>query len=357
MGWQTAAVTAAFSHLLHRLYFEHEGVTAVLNWAYRLGWPEALAAIFFFLLYLGYLFRTRRLAAPLGQGGWRLGWKLGLRLLYFGLLGVALLGPAYGLTQHPVRTSGKDVWLLVDLSRSMDAPDVAPSRLQKVKAELATLTSRFPADRLGLIVFAGEAYVQCPLTYDQAALQLFISTLQTTLVPPGSTDLVPPLELLLTRLGAGPPNSATLTTPPRATAVVLVTDGEDFGENLEPTVRILARSGARVFTVGVGTFEGSRIPQSGGRGYVRDAKGREAVTRLVPAPLRQLAEQTGGQYFELSDQRNEFAFLLNALNRVEGQAQQVRTVSVADNRYRYPLLLALVLLVVDIVVTVKVIRP
>ncbi|RSK50359.1 VWA domain-containing protein [Hymenobacter rigui] len=331
----------------------------MLNWAYQPGWPEGLAALFFFLLYLGYGFRTRRLAAPLGQRGWRLSWKLLLRMAYFGLLGVALLGPAYGLTQNPVRTAGKDVWLLVDLSRSMNAPDVAPSRLQKVQAELATLITRFPADRLGLIVFASEAYVQCPLTYDQAALQLFVSTLQTSLVPPGSTDLAQPLELVLTRLTSSTtsPAAAAGSTPPRATAVVLVTDGEDFGENLEPTVRILARSGAKVFTVGVGTTEGSRIPQTGGRGYLRDPKGREAVTRLVAAPLRQLAEQTGGLYFELTDQRNEFPFLLNALNHVEGQAQQVRTVAVADNRYRYPLLLALSLIALDILITVKVIRP
>jgi Ca-activated chloride channel homolog len=269
----------------------------MLNWAYPLGWLEGLAALLFLIFYVGYILRTRRLAAPLGQRGWRLGWKLGLRLAYFGLLAVALLGPAYGLTQRPVRTAGKDVWLLVDLSRSMDAPDVAPSRLQKVKSELANLTSRFQADRLGLIVFSGEAYVQCPLTYDQAALQLFLSTLQTSLVPAGSTDLVAPLELVLTRLTAAAPTTAA--TPPRATAVVLVTDGEDFGENLEPTIRILARSGARIFTMGVGTTEGSRIPQTGGRGYLRDSRGREAVTRLIPAAIRRLAEQTDGCVFNL----------------------------------------------------------
>ena len=322
----------------------------MLNWAYLPGWPEGLAAALFFLLYLGYALRTRRLAAPLGQRGWRLGWKLPLRLTYFGLLLLALLGPAYGLTQRPVRTAGKDVWLLVDLSRSMNAADVLPSRLQKVKAELAGLVDRFQADRLGLIVFAGEAFVQCPLTYDQAALQLFLRTLTTSLVPAGSTDLVPPLELVLSRLGAAPAAS-------RATAVVLVTDGEDFGDNLEPTVRILARSGARVFTMGVGTTEGARIPQTGGRGYLRDALGREAVSRLVPGPLRRLAELTGGQYFELTDQRNEFPLLVNALNRLEGQAEQVRTVSVADNRYRYPLLLALVLLGLDVLLTINVIKP
>ncbi|AII54218.1 VWA domain-containing protein [Hymenobacter sp. APR13] len=321
----------------------------MLNWAYSVSWKEVAALSIFFALYLGFFFRTRRLAAPLNQKGWRLGWKLTLRFLYMGLLGMALLGPAYGLTRQPVRTTGKDVWLLVDLSRSMDAPDIAPTRLQKAKAELAQLASRFQADRIGLIVFAAEAYVQCPLTYDQSALQLFLSTLQTNLVPAGTTDLTPPLELVLARLNKLP------ATSPRATALVLVSDGEDFGENLEPTLRLLARSGARLFALGVGTLDGSRLPREKG-GFVRDARGRDAVSRLSPTPLQRLAEQTGGRYFELSDRRDEFPLLVNALNRLEGQTEQVRTVSVADNRYRYPLALALALMALDILLTVRVIK-
>ena len=305
------------------------------------------------VVYLGYTVRTWRLAAPLGQRGWRLGWKLGLRGLAFGLLLVALLGPAYGVTQQPVRTAGKDVWLLVDLSRSMDAPDVAPTRLQKAQAELGLLINRFQADRIGLIVFSSEAYVQCPLTYDQSALQLFISTLQTNLVPTSSTNLAAPLELALTRLRATP---QAIGVPPRAAVLVLVSDGEDFGENLEPAVRVLTRSGTRLFAMGVGTLEGARLPRANGR-YLHDSRGREVVSRLVPVSLRRLAEQTSGQYFELNDRRNDFPLLVNALNRVEGQAEQIRTVSVADNRYRYPLVLALVLLALDVLLTVRVIRP
>ncbi|WP_165963588.1 VWA domain-containing protein [Hymenobacter radiodurans] len=267
---------------------------------------------------------------------------------------MALLGPAYGVTQQPVRTAGKDVWLLVDLSRSMDATDVIPSRLQKAKLELSQLINRFQADRIGLLVFAADAFVQCPLTYDQSALRLFISTLQTNLVPVGSTDFVPPLELILARMEA---TSRPAGSVARATAVVVISDGEDFGENIEPTLRLLARSGVRLFTVGVGTLEGARIPRLSGGGFIRDNKGREAVTRLMPTTLRRLSQQTGGQYFELTDQRNEFPQLVNALNRLEGQAEQVRTVAVADNRYRLPLLLALVLLTLDIIFTVRVIRP
>ncbi|WP_261990361.1 VWA domain-containing protein [Hymenobacter sp. BT188] len=325
-----------------------------MNWAYPLSWLELACAGIFLILYVGYAIRTRRLAAPLGQRGWHLGWKLLLRTVYFGLFLLALLGPAYGVTQQPVRTAGKDVWLLVDLSRSMDATDVIPSRLQKAKAELTQLISRFQADRIGLLVFAADAYVQCPLTYDQSALRLFISTLQTSLVPVGSTDLVPPLELVLTRLEA---TKRPVGSAARSTAVVVISDGEDFGENLEPTLRLLARSGVRLFTVGVGTLEGARVPRFTNGGYVRDNKGREAVTRLMPTTLRRLAQQTGGQYFELNDRRNEFPLLVNALNRLEGQAEQVRTVAVADNRYRFPLLLALILLALDIVVTIRVIKP
>ncbi|GAA3927665.1 vWA domain-containing protein [Hymenobacter algoricola] len=324
-----------------------------MNWAFPLSWTEPTAALIFLGLYVGYALRTRRLALPLRQKAWRLGWKLGLRLLYFALFLIALRGPAYGVTQQPVRTSGKDVWLLVDLSRSMNAPDVAPTRLSKAKAELTALISRFQADRIGLIVFAADAFVQCPLTYDQGALQLFVNTLQTELVPVGTTDLAAPLNLLLTRIAATPPVAGS---PPRATAVVLISDGEDFGETIEPTLRELTRSGARLFAMGVGTLEGSRVPREGGR-FVRDAQGRDAVSKLAPLMLRRLAEQTNGQYFELTDRRNEFPLLVNALNRVEGQAEQVRTVSVADNRYRYPLLLALALLLLDVILTVKVIRP
>ncbi|WP_044513392.1 vWA domain-containing protein [Hymenobacter sp. DG25B] len=324
-----------------------------MNWAYPLGWPEVVAIGLVVVLYTGFVLRTRRLAAPFGQRGWRLAWKLPLRLAYFALLLIALLGPAYGTTKQAVRTAGKDVWLLVDLSRSMDASDVAPTRLQKARAELSRLVSRFQADRIGLIVFSNSAFVQCPLTYDQGALQLFLSTLQTNLVPGGSTDLAPALQLALRRFTANP---RTQGTPPRALTLVLVSDGEDFGENLEPVLRELARTGVHLFTVGVGTVEGSRIPREGG-GFVRDAKGRDAVTQLQPTVLRRLATQAEGQYFELSDQRNEFPQLVNALNRVEGKAEQVRTVSVADNRYRYPLLLALALMMLDVIVTVRVIRP
>lgn len=329
----------------------------MLNWAYP-DFVAAALALAAALLLLGWHWRRGcRLAGLLGSRARHRGWKTVLRVAAGALLVVAALGPSLGVSQSSVRTAGKDVWLLVDVSRSMDAPDVVPTRLLRTQAELRELVARFPADRLGVVAFGAEAVVQCPLTYDQDAVLTFLGTLRTGLLPAGPTTLRAPLELVLARLGEVPARPAgTTATPPRATALVVASDGEDFGENLEPTLRALARTGARVYAVGVGTAVGSKIPTTGGS-FVLDGRGQPALTRLREAPLLQLAAQTGGQYFALNNQTNGFEPLLRALRAMQGPAEQVRTVAVADNRYRYPLAAALVLLALDVALTITVIKP
>ena len=313
-----------------------------------------LAGALSLLLLLSQWRRSGRLGRLLGSRARHRGWKAALRVLIGAALLVAALGPSLGVSQQPVRTAGKDVWLLVDVSRSMDAPDVAPTRLLRAQAELQALVAQFPADRLGLVVFGAEAVVQCPLTYDQEAVKVFISTLRTGLLPAGPTTLRAPLELVLSRLGKVP--GVVTPATPRATALVVVSDGEDFGENLEPVLRALGRTGARVYTVGVGTAAGATIPKSSG-GVLRDGRGQPVQTRLQEASLLQLSAQTGGQYVALDNRQNGFGPLLDMLRTMPGAVEQVRTVAVADNRYRYPLAAALLLLALDIALTVTVIRP
>ncbi len=328
----------------------------MFTWAY----PDFTLAAVGLLLLSGllalYTRRTHRLGRRLGAGAGRLAWKLPLRLVAGVLLLLAWLGPALGVRQQAVRSSGQDVWLLVDVSRSMDAADVAPTRLLRAQAALQEIAAAFPADRLGLIVFGTQAYVQCPLTYDQASLQLFLTTLSTRLTSAGPTTLRSPLELLLARLG--PPTTAPGAAAPRTVAAVLVSDGEDFGENLEPTLRALGRTGARVYTVGVGTAAGGPVPAPGGRATLRDDRGRPVVSRLREAPLLQVAAQTGGQYIPLNDRENGLPTLLARLRNLPpaASAATARTVAVADNRYRYPLGAALVLLLLDSLLTVRVLR-
>ena len=332
----------------------------MFTWAYPDFWLAAIGLALLAGLLLLYVGRTVRLGRRLGLGAGRLAWKLPLRLVAGALLLLAWLGPALGVRQQAVRSSGQDVWLLVDVSRSMDAADVAPTRLLRTQAALTELAAAFPADRLGLIVFGSQAYVQCPLTYDQASLQLFLSTLSTRLTSPGPTTLRAPLDLLLARLGppapTGPPGAGA--APPRTVAAVLLSDGEDFGENLEPVLRALGRTGARVFTVGVGTAAGGPVPAPGGKTGLRDARGRPVVSRLREAPLLQVAAQTGGQYVALNDRENGLPTLLTSLRNLPpaASAATTRTVAVADNRYRYPLGAALVFLLIDSLLTVRVLR-
>ncbi|GAA4349744.1 VWA domain-containing protein [Hymenobacter saemangeumensis] len=307
------------------------------------------------VLLLLYSRRSGRIARALGRRATALGWKLPLRLLSTAGLLLALLGPSLGVSPQQVRTMGKDVWLLVDVSRSMDATDVAPSRLLRAQYELRQLAARFPADRLGLIVFSGDAVVQCPLTHDQEALQVFIGTLHTGLLPAAATTLRAPLDLVLEKL-MQQVTPGTPTNAPRTTAAVVLSDGEDFGENLEASLHALARTGTRVYTVGVGTAAGSKIPASNGR-FVRDGRGQTVVSQLQEAPLLQLAAQTGGQYVELNDQHNGMGTLASTLRNLQAPTEQTRTIAVADNRYRWPLAAALMLLAIDVVLTITVIRP
>lgn len=328
----------------------------MFTWAYPDFLPAAAGLALLLLLLLLYASRTARLGRRLGLGTGRLAWKLPLRLLAGLLLLLAWLGPALGVRQQAVRTSGQDVWLLVDVSRSMDAADVTPTRLLRTQAVLSELVSSFPADRLGLIVFGSQAYVQCPLTYDQPALQVFVNTLSTKLTPPGPTTLRAPLDLLLGRLAPAPASPGGAV--PRAVAAVLVSDGEDFGENLEPVLRELGRTGARVYAVGVGTAAGGPVPAPGGKVGLRDAQGRPVVSHLREAPLLQVAAQTGGQYVALNDHENGLPTLLASLRSLPpaASAATARTVAVADNRYRYPLGAALVILLLDTLITVRVLR-
>ncbi|QKG57026.1 VWA domain-containing protein [Hymenobacter sp. BRD128] len=329
----------------------------MLTWAYPDFWAAAAGLALVLLLLVLYTGRTARLGRRLGLGVGRLAWKLPLRLVAGALLLIAWLGPALGVRQQAVRSSGQDVWLLVDVSRSMDAADVAPTRLLRTQAALNEVVAAFPADRLGLIVFGSQAYVQCPLTYDQASLQLFLNTLSTRLTAPGPTTLRAPLDLLLARLGSAAPASPTGPAPPRTVAAVLASDGEDFGENLEPVLQTLGRTGARVYTVGVGTAAGGPVPAPGGRTGLRDAQGRPVVSRLREAPLLQIAARTGGQYVALNDRENGLASLLTSLrNLPPATVATARTVAVADNRYRYPLGIALALLLIDSLITVRVLR-
>jgi Ca-activated chloride channel homolog len=310
-------------------------------WSQSFSLLELILVAAFVLFYGAYLFRMKKLANALHQKPHLIWLKLLLRTTYFGLLIIALLGPSFGAAKKEIKTTGKDILVAVDLSQSMNATDVQPSRLEKVKFELPKLLQKFNSDRVGLVIFSSEAFVQCPLTFDQSALNLYTQTLNTNLVPRAGTDLAAPLELAAEKFR----EEETTNRQQSAKVLVLISDGEDFGENLRKPVNDLVKADVRVFTLGVGSAAGGNIPV--GNGFKRDNEGEKVLTKLNAEALQEIASRTDGQYFEINERASEVSKLISAINNVQGNVRQSKTIDVKANKYFYPLLAALLLMLID----------
>lgn len=318
-------------------------------WFHNLSTFEMVSIGFFLLAYLMYSYRVLRISRQIGNRRGSVIPKFILRSLFFGLSIVALLGPSFGNDTKEVKSIGKDIMIAVDLSQSMNAIDIAPTRLEKVKFELTRIVDEFNSDRIGLIIFSSEAFVQCPLTYDQSALNLFIETLGSRLVPNTGTDFGPALRVALDKL-----DTEDSEIDAKAKIIILISDGEDFGEQTESMRAEIRDRGIKLFTLGVGTTQGSKIMI--GDQVKTDRNGNVVVSKLNRQSLKELAARTGGQYFEINQRQNDVERLINSINKVEGQLRDSRMVDVSANKYIYFLAAALLLLMLDNLTTVKAIR-
>jgi len=321
-----------------------------MTWFRDFGFFEVVLVLLFLGLYGAYIIKIVRIAKTLNTPYGSVFYKLLLRTFIFALLLVAFLGPSFGDSKKEVKSVGKDIMICVDLSKSMDAFDIQPTRLEKIKFEMKRIVEAFNSDRIGIIIFSSEAFMQSPLTYDQNALNLFIETMNTGLVPSSGTDFGPPLRMALSKLTdqEGP------SSQQKSKVIILISDGEDFGEETDEGIKKVQDYDIKLFTLGVGTDTGSQL--RAGSGFKTDRQGNTVVSRLDSRSLQSLANRTGGQYFEINESKNDVSRLINTISRIEGELRDTRFVDVSANRYYYFLLLALFLLVLDVMVNVKTIR-
>ncbi len=322
-----------------------------MQWIRSFGITEIIFIAAFVILYALYCIRGIRIARALNSAFHNIFIKLLLRSAIFALLIISILGPSFGAAKKEVKSVGKDILICLDLSKSMDAFDIQPTRLEKIKYEMQRIIDAFNSDRIGIIIFSGEAFVQIPLTYDQSALRLFTETLNTGLMPSGSTDFGPPMELALKKFKEeeGKPNYRT-----QSRVIVLISDGEDFGENTDEVADEVVDSGIKLFTLGVGTEKGGQIYS--GNGLKKDRQGNVVTTKLNSDALKLLAKRTDGQYFEINESTNDVSRLINTISKIQGDLRDSRLVDVSANKYYYFLLAALCLLIVDILLNIKTIR-
>lgn len=270
-----------------------------------------------------------------------------LLLLVLALILVSLARPRWGYAYDEVKRKGLDLLLAVDVSRSMLSNDVQPNRLERVKLATQDLINELQGDRVGLIAFAGRAFLQAPLTIDYSAAVDSINELDTKIIPEGGTNISEAIALATRTFGKAATGNR---------ALIIFTDGEELSGDAVKTAKAAADAGVRLFTVGVGTPGGSLIPiqsENGGTAFVKDAKGEVVKSKLDEARLREVAQAAEGFYLHLENgPRTMQQLVTDGLGKMKVADINARLSRKPIERYEWPLaaaifLFALALLIND----------
>src|SRR3989440_3264194 len=260
--------------------------------------------------------------------------------LSFGLLSLAQ--PRWGYTFEDVKRKGLDLLIAVDTSRSMLSNDVAPNRLERVKLAAQELINELQGDRVGLIAFAGRAFLQAPLTIDYDAAVESINDLDTKTIPEGGTNISEAIALATQTFGKSAMGNR---------ALIIFTDGEELSGDAVSGAKKAADAGVRIFTVGVGTAQGSLIPVEGQSeaGFVKDARGQVVKSKLDENRLREIAQATGGIYLHLeSGPQTMRQLYADGLSKLKTAEIDARLSSRPIERYEWPLAGAIVALIASL---------
>jgi Ca-activated chloride channel homolog len=262
-------------------------------------------------------------------------------LLALALAIIALAKPRWGYTYEDVKRRGLDLLFAVDTSRSMLSNDVAPNRLERVKLAAQDLITELRGDRAGLIAFAGRAFLQAPLTIDYDAAVESINDLDTKTIPEGGTNISEAIALATQTFGKSAMGNR---------ALVIFTDGEELSGDAVNEAKKAADAGVKIFTVGVGTAQGSLIPVEGKEGgFVKDAKGQVVKSKLDENRLREIAQATGGIYLHLeSGPQTMRQLYTEGLSKLKAAEIDARLSSRPIERYEWPLAGAIVALVASL---------
>ena len=273
-------------------------------------------------------------------------WKAVLQVAAVGLLAVAMARPQFGSRVETVRSVGQDIVVAVDLSQSMLAEDVSPNRLERARLAILRLMGQLDGDRIGLIAFAADAFVQSPLTIDYSAAGMFLNAMHPDLMPVQGTDLGAAMRVSLDALDEAGRDARVL---------VLVTDGEDHEDDFDEAMRRAVEGGVSVYLVGIGSTEGVPIPEfdEEGRqqGFLRDEDGSVVTTRLAEGTLRRVVEGAGATYVRAGVGGTAFDDLVDEIAGGQGEEIDALQVTQFEEQFQLFLGLAVVMLLAEALVS------
>ncbi len=269
-------------------------------------------------------------------------WKSGLILCALVFFIISLARPQYGTRVELIKRKGIDLVIAFDISKSMLAEDIAPSRLTRAKMEIEMIINQLKGDRIALIIFAGIPFIQCPLTLDYAAAKMMLDIINPELIPVPGTNLPEAIKMA---------EKAFDEEDRKSRIILLITDGENHEGDIEEVANDAAKKGIKIFTVGIGALEGTPIPEYDENGYrsghKKDRHGNLITTRLDETTLEKIALLTNGKYFHASPDNSEIHKILNEINALEKSEIDSRKFSQYEERFYYPLAIGFFLLFLE----------
>ena len=266
--------------------------------------------------------------------------KTALILVTVFFLIFSLARPQIGTKVEEVKRKGIDILVAMDVSKSMMAKDIQPSRLHKAKHEVEGLIHRLKGDRIGLIAFAGVPFVQCPLTLDYGAANIFLDIMQPDLIPTPGTAIGGAIQKAIETFDQKERKHKVL---------VLITDGEDHKGDALEYAEEAEREGIVIYTVGIGSREGEPIPSREGTGFEKDRQGEVIITKLDELTLEKIALQTGGKYYRASSGEDELDRIYSDIAKMEKKELGSLKFSQFEDRFQYFLAFALFLMIIEFV--------
>ena len=266
-------------------------------------------------------------------------WKFSLLLLAWVLLIVAGSRPQYGQQEKTIKRQGIEVMVALDISNSMLAEDVAPNRLDRAKQILSKMIDNMVDDKVGLVVFAGEAFTQLPITCDYVSAKMFLNTITPNLISTQGTAIGAALQTAVTSFGA--------TEGEAGRAIILITDGENHEDDAIAAAKQAQELGIQVFVVGIGKPEGSPIPKPGSNDYFKDRSGQVVVSRLNEEMCQQIAEAGKGIYVRCDNTNTAMRALQQELDRMATAELESTVYADYNEQYQSFVLIALLLIVIE----------
>lgn len=272
---------------------------------------------------------------------YRPGIKFWFSLAALVLIVIALARPQFGSKKETITRQGIEVVIALDISNSMLAEDIAPNRLEKAKNIISRLIDKFENDKVGLIVFAGDAFVQLPITNDFISAKMFLETISPDLITRQGTDIGGAISLAMKSF-----------TPKEGVgkAIIVITDGENHEGGAEDAAKLASEQGMNVYLLGVGSLDGAPIPIAGTNDYRRDKENNVVVTKLNEQMAQSIAQAGNGAYIRVDNTNNAQKLLESEVNKLAKADVETEVFTEYNEQFEFIAWLALILLVIEILI-------